>query len=199
MRRFVLGWKQLKHEKRLQAFIVNYADDLVICCRRQAEEALATMRDIMAKLKLTVKEKKTRVCRLPEEKFDFLGYTLGRGYWPKTGRAYMGTVPAKQRVQRIGAEISELTGRRQTPREAKTLVVDNRKLVGWANYFCRGPVSKAYRAVEEHTRRRLRQWLCAKHQVHGSGTMRYSDATLHEGLGWVRLTRRTASFPWATP
>jgi group II intron reverse transcriptase/maturase len=74
MRRFVLGWKQLKHEKRLQAFIVNYADDLVICCRRQAEEALATMRDMMLKLKLTVNEKKTRVCRLPEGKFDFLGY-----------------------------------------------------------------------------------------------------------------------------
>jgi group II intron reverse transcriptase/maturase len=76
MRRFVLGWKQLKHEQRLQAFIVNYADDLVICCRRQADEALAKMRDMMLKLKLTVNEKKTRVCRLPEEKFDFLGYSV---------------------------------------------------------------------------------------------------------------------------
>src|SRR5262250_2910199 len=83
MRRFVLGWKQRKHEKRLQAFIVNYADDLVICCRRQADEALATMRDMMLKLKLTVNEKKTRVCRLPEGKFDFLGYTFGRCYSPK--------------------------------------------------------------------------------------------------------------------
>ena len=26
MRRFVLGWKKLGHEKRLQAYIVNYAD-----------------------------------------------------------------------------------------------------------------------------------------------------------------------------
>ena len=33
MRRFVLGWKKLGHEKRLRAYIVNYADDLVICCR----------------------------------------------------------------------------------------------------------------------------------------------------------------------
>ena len=33
MRRFVLGWKQLGHEKRFQAYAVNYADDLVICCR----------------------------------------------------------------------------------------------------------------------------------------------------------------------
>jgi len=73
MRRFVLGWKKLGHEKRLAAHIVNYADDLVICCRGQAEEALAVMRDIMTKLKLTVNETKTRVCKLPEEKFDFLG------------------------------------------------------------------------------------------------------------------------------
>ena len=198
MRRFVLGWKQLKHEKRLQAFIVNYADDLVICCRRQADEALATMRDMMLKLKLTVNEKKTRVCRLPEGKFDFLGYTFGRCYSPKTGRAYIGTVPAKKRVQRICAAISELTGRSQTLRDPKTLVADlNRRLIGWANYFYLGPVSKAYRAVETHARRRLRQWLCAKHQVSGQGTGRYPDVTLHEGLGLVRLTRRTASFPWA--
>ena len=64
MRRFVLGWKQLGHEKHLRAHIVNYADDLVICCRGNAEEALTTMRGIMQKLKLTVNETKTRVCRL---------------------------------------------------------------------------------------------------------------------------------------
>jgi retron-type reverse transcriptase len=27
MRRFVLGWKKLGHEKRWKAYIVNYADD----------------------------------------------------------------------------------------------------------------------------------------------------------------------------
>jgi len=36
MRRFVLGWKKQGHEKRLGAYIVNYADDLVICCRGRA-------------------------------------------------------------------------------------------------------------------------------------------------------------------
>jgi retron-type reverse transcriptase len=36
MRRFVLGWKVLGHEKRLNAKIVNYADDFVICCRGTA-------------------------------------------------------------------------------------------------------------------------------------------------------------------
>ena len=48
------------------------------------------MRNIMSKLKLTVNDTKTRVCKLPEEKVDFLGYTFGRCYSPKTGRAYLG-------------------------------------------------------------------------------------------------------------
>jgi RNA-directed DNA polymerase len=36
------------------------------------------MRAIMGKLKLTVNEEKTRICKVPEGEFDFLGYTYGR-------------------------------------------------------------------------------------------------------------------------
>src|SRR5450432_3340028 len=199
MRRFVLGWKKLGHEKRLKAYIVNYADDLVICCRDKAAEALVTMRDMMIALRLTVNETKTRVCKLPEEKFDFLGYTFGRCYSPKTGRAYMGTVPSKKRVIRICEAISSETGRNKTLLDQETVVGTlNRMMTGWANYFCLGPVSKAYRAVERHARKRLRQWLCVKHKVSWPATKQYPEAALHDGLGLVRLTTRTRSFPWAT-
>jgi group II intron reverse transcriptase/maturase len=200
MRRFVLGWKKLGHEKRLRAYIVNYADDLVICCRGKAEEALGTMRDMMSKLKLTVNETKTRVCKLPEEKFDFLGYTFGRCYSPKTGRAYLGTTPSKKRIIRICRAISDETGRNKTLLDQPTVVTTlNRMMIGWANYFCLGPVSKAYRAVERHARKRLRQWLCAKHQLEWPATRQFPEAALHEVHGLVRLTTRTSSFPWATP
>ena len=199
MRRFVLGWKKLGHEKRLEARIVNYADDLVICCRGRAEEALARMRDIMIKLKLTVNETKTRVCRLPGEKFDFLGYTFGRCYSPKTGRAYISTIPSQKRVKRICETISELTGRDQTPLDQEIVVAKlNRVMIGWANYFCLGPVSKAYRAVNSHACKQLRRWLCAKHKVFGSGAGRFPEASLHQVLGLVCLSTRTNSFPWAT-
>ena len=198
MRRFVLGWKKPGHEKRLRAYIVNYADDLVICCRGHADEALATMRGIMQKLKLTVNETKTRVCKLPEEKFDFLGYTFGRCYSPKTGRAYLGTVPSKKRVIRICGAISSETGRNKILLDQQTVVGTlNRMMIGWANYFCLGPVSKAYRAVERHARKRLRQWLCAKHKLDRPATKQYPDADLHAVLGLVRLTTRTHSLPWA--
>jgi group II intron reverse transcriptase/maturase len=198
MRRFVLGWKKLGHEQRLKARIVNYADDLVICCRGTGAGALAAMRDMMGKLKLTVNESKTRVCRLPEEKFDFLGYTFGRCYSPQTGRAYLGTTPSKQRVRRVCTAVSQLTRRSMTLLDAETIVARlNRLTIGWTNYFCLGPVSKAYRSVERHARRRLRWWLCAKHKVQGAGTTRYPDDLLHDEFGLVRLTLRTASLPWA--
>src|SRR5690348_319648 len=80
MRRFVLGWKKLGFEQSLGTRLVTYADDLVILCRRgSAEKALHHLREIMGKLKLTVNEEKTRICRVPDGEFDFLGYTFGRG------------------------------------------------------------------------------------------------------------------------
>ena len=157
------------------------------------------MRDMMTKLKLTVNEKKTRVCKLPEEKFDFLGYSFGRCYSPKTGRAYLGTTPSKKRVQRICEAISEETRRSKTQLDRKTVVTTlNRMMIGWANYFCLGPVSKAYRAVERHARKRLRQWLCAKHHKHGAAIKQFPEASMHDKFGLVRLTTRTRSLPWAT-
>ena len=198
MRRFILGWKVLGHQQRLRARIVNYADDFVICCRGTADEAMHVMRTLMQRLKLTVNETKTRLCRLPSESFDFLGYRIGRCYSPKTGRAYLGTRPSPKKVQSLFRALSELTSRRRTLLDVETIVGQiNRKLVGWSNYFCLGPVSKAYAAVDAHVCRRLRQWLCAKHKVPGQGTSRFPDAYLYEELSLTQLRAKTRSFPWA--
>jgi hypothetical protein len=146
MRRFVLGWKRLGYERRLGAHIVSYADDLVICCKGSAEEALPAMPDIMTRLKLTVNERETHVCCIPEQHFDFLRYTLGRCYSTQTGRAYLGTRPSKKSVSRLLTKIHEQTARNRTWLPADGVVLGlNGTLHGWANYFQLGPVDKAYR------------------------------------------------------
>ena len=110
----------------------------------------------------------------------------------------MGTVPSKKRVIRICKAISEMTGRDQTLLDQATLVGKlNRTMIGWANYFCLGPVSKAYQAVDRHSCKRLRQWLCAKHKEAGSAPRKYSDVILNDRFGLVRLTERTRNFSWA--
>lgn len=80
MRRFILAWRKQGWEQKFAARIVTYADDFVILCRHKAAEAHDQMEAIMIKLKLTVNPQKTRVCRVPEDSFEFLGYTLGRCY-----------------------------------------------------------------------------------------------------------------------
>src|SRR5439155_27191984 len=116
----------------------------------------------------------------------------------RSGRAYIGTRPSKKKIAGMRQAISEMTGRRWLLLDAEERVgALNRMVVGWANYFCLGPVSQAYRSVHQHLRHRLRQWLCAKHKVKGGGSKQFSDQYLHDVLGLVCLPRLTANLPWA--
>jgi RNA-directed DNA polymerase len=63
------------------------ATRLVILTRQHAAEAAAVMRTRMAKLKLTVHDRKTRTCSVPDETFTFRGFTFGRQTSWRTGRA----------------------------------------------------------------------------------------------------------------
>jgi RNA-directed DNA polymerase len=198
MRRFIVGWKQLGYEQRLQAHIVNYADDFVICTRGRADEAMAAMRSMMTKLKLTVNEQKTRRCRLPEGTFTFLGYTFGRHYSRQTGGSYLGPRPALKKVRKLCREISEVTDRRTCLQDTLAKVRKlNQKLTGWANYFCLGPVVRVYEVVQKHVRRRLRRWLCCKHKLHTRAYSRFPNAFLHDTLGLVQLGAKQRRMLWA--
>jgi RNA-directed DNA polymerase len=199
MRRFIVGWKRSGHERRLGAYIVNYADDIVICCKAgRAPDALMTMRRIMGHLKLMVNEDKTRLCRIPEGQFDFLGYSFGRRYSPKTGRAYIGAWPSKKSVQRMTAAIHEQTTRNMGLIDAEEMVKRlNQMLRGWANYFMLGPITPAYRHLNKYTTSRLRRWLCRKHKMRSGRYTHLSDKHLHESMGLVCLERLPQRLPWA--
>ena len=156
------------------------------------------MRKMMNKLKLTVNEEKTHLCQIPQERFDFLGYTFGRCYSRKNGRAYIGTKPSSKSIKRMVDSVSEVTDRRKGWLPAEEVVSRlNRKLTGWANYFCLGPVSFAYHLIDAHVQERLRRWLCKKHQIAGTGTSRFPAQYLYEELGLVKLAPRTHDLPWA--
>jgi RNA-directed DNA polymerase len=193
-RRFILAWKRFGHERRLQAHVVNYADDLVICCRPgKGQQAMAVFRALMTRLGLTVNERKTRLVKLPEESFDFLGYTVGR-FHGKEGRAYVGTRPSKKAVRNLLLRIHEETSCRwngQSPPERISEI--NPVLRGWCGYFNQGPVTSVYRLIRRYTERRLRRWLMRRQQRGGTGYKQYPDAYLYETLGLYELPNSRAA------
>ena len=60
------------------------------------------------------------MCQIPQERFDFLGYTFGGCYSRKDGHAYIGTRPSKKSIKRMVASISEVTDRWFNWRLART-------------------------------------------------------------------------------
>ena len=169
------------------------ATRLVILCKPgNGPQVMEQMRALMARLGLTVNEKKTRMVRIPEEHFDFLGYTIGR-FFGKGGRAYLGTRPSKKSIgsllERIHDETSSVKNW-MTP--ASRIERLNYLLRGWAGYFNQGPVVRIYDAIQRYTERRLRRWLIRRRGMRGTGYRQYPDAFLYETLGLVRLPRTRA-------
>jgi group II intron reverse transcriptase/maturase len=197
-RRFLLAWHGHGHQDHFDAYVVNYADDFVICCRPgNAATALARMSVLMTRLGLEVNTAKTRIARLPEESFDFLGYTVGR-FFGKDGRPYIGTRPSKKAVKSLLRRIHARTSPQWHADEPESTVARiSSMLRGWCGYFDQGPVMDIYELVRAYTDRRIRRWLMRRAGRRGAGFRQIPNEYLYETLGLYNIPRRRADLPRA--
>ena len=187
MNRMLKGWRQSRRGEQFRARIVNDADDFVILSRGKAKEALEWTRGVLERLELTLNEKKTSVRNAREERFDFLGYTFGPHYSPRTGREYIGHSPSKKSVSRIKTKVGDLLVPGNMDPWEKVCERLNQILKGWRTYFGCGATSKAYRAVDEHVYDKVRHFLRRRHKVSSQGTHQFPEERVFGSMGVVRL------------
>ena len=171
---------------------------LLILGKSDAKKMFAAVVYLMGRLKLPINVQKSRCLRCPEEPLRFLGYRIGRNYRPRGRGAYIGTRPSKASVQSLCRKISDQTAARYGWMDIEQMTRRlNRLLTGWANYFCLGQVSPAYKAIDQHAHKRLRRWFYRKHKVKSRGYVHLPCERLYDEYGLIRLAPTTKNLPWA--
>ena len=153
----------------------------------------------MGKLKLTVNEEKTRICKVPEGEFDFLGFTFGRMYSRTTGQARLALRPSKKSIKRMVDKVHALTARSKTWQETTTLAGELNcgvsrvgQLTSVSGLSQPEPIARSI----ADTAVRLRRWLRFKHKTRRSkGGKSYPTPSTS-----TRPSEARASDPaWARP
>jgi RNA-directed DNA polymerase len=183
MHRYIKAFRKHGLDQKYGALLVNYADDFVILCRHGAQEVLATTRRWFASIGLTLNEEKTKLRNARCESFDFLGYTFGPMYSPRTGGRYNGARPSKRAITSIKEAIRKrLRNGNQAP-WSEVVGALNRTLRGWLAYFSYGSLAKARRNVQAHLYQTVRCFLRRRHKVAGSGYRRFPETKVFGELG----------------
>ena len=168
------------------ARIVNYADDFVVVCRKNATEVLEKVKSWLTVMKLDLNPTKTSVKKAWKESFVFLGYELGPQRYYGTQRWYLGLRPSKKAMGQFREKVGRLLKRgRSTPWEVIQGEL-NATLKGWMQYFNRGSSQQRYNQLDRYVSGRVRNLMRRRHRL-PSGTARFDYKEVHQDLGVVDL------------
>jgi group II intron reverse transcriptase/maturase len=156
---------------------VRYADDFVVLCRsrKEAEQALAYVKEVLEELKLSLHETKTRLTDFWDG-FEFLGFHFRRYHLGIGSKA----------ISRFKDKVRTHT-RRQQGRNVDAVLGDlNPVLRGWARYFGIGEVTQLMTLLDSWIRMRLRAFR-SKRKCHNDN-WRFPNSCLEE---WGLLSLQT--------
>jgi group II intron reverse transcriptase/maturase len=184
-------WERNNLQQRLGARIVRYADDIVILCRRcKSDKAMAVLRQLLERLKLTLNEAKTKVVNAFDGKFNFLGFTIRMGKGRKTGNYYANVQPSKKAEQTIKDRITGLTTRGRTIMPLERVVNEvNTTVRGWVGYFHYRNCSQTLVRIRNHLEQRLTIHLRKRHKIRGRNASyaKFPSRSLYEKYGLYKV------------
>jgi RNA-directed DNA polymerase len=137
--------------------LVRYADDFVLLTPRRPDRVLAWLRELMARLGLTLHPEKTRVLDARRDTFVFLGHTHR---W-RFDRLYLDIAPKAMR--RIRDELRQKTRRTGVSREA--LIADLNPYIRGARQYFRRVRRRTLGKLDRFVDVRLARWWARKHNA----------------------------------
>jgi RNA-directed DNA polymerase len=188
MNRYLKAFRKHGLNNKHGAVLVNYADDLVVLCRRGARQVLDVTRRWMTRIGLELNEQKTCLRNARVETFDFLGYTFGPRYSPRNGRRYLTARPSKKALTRLKENVRRQLHHGNKAAEEEVVKALNRSLRGWAGYFCFGELAKVRRAVDNYVYDHVRGFLRRRKQAPGRAVRRFPRDWVFGKFGVLSLS-----------
>jgi len=183
-------WQRHELERRIGARLVRYADDAVILCRGDPEDAMTVLSRVLERLELQLNRQKTHVVDARNQRFDFLGFSIGWRVSRYSGKGYPHVEPSRRSEQRIKTRIKELTARRRTPVPLPIMTDEvNQVLRGWSGYFHYRNCSTVFGRLKSHVEERMRTQLRRRHKIpsRAQGYIRFPTAHLYDHLGLFKV------------
>jgi len=166
--------------------LVRYADDFVIICgtEREAREALQKVEQIMTRLKLTLHPTKTRIVKMDQEGFDFLGFHFLKCYSNNSHKLVPYMWPSQKAMKSVRKKIHEITDRKWLCKTLQEIIKFlNPVIRGWRNYFRVGNSTKKLDQLDQYVWHQLWRWMRARKGSRGHWNERVFDAIMaHSGL-----------------
>jgi RNA-directed DNA polymerase len=157
--RYQIG-KYVDGVARTSPTLTRYADDLVVCChtRQQAEQVKAKLAAWLAPRGLAFNEAKTRIVRLDEEGFAFLGFHLRR--YPNGKLLIKPSVTAIKRIRkRLAREFRALRGANVVAVLTKITPI----VRGWVAYYRTVVSSRVFNTLTTYLWKLTYKWACWSH------------------------------------
>jgi group II intron reverse transcriptase/maturase len=179
--------------------LTRYADDFVIICRtkRDAENALQTVKQIMDILKLTLHSTKTRVVDMGQEGFDFLGFHFHKKKSKKSNKLLPYIWASPKAMMSVRSKIHFITERMRLSNSLTEVIKFlNQVIRGWRNYFRIGNCALKFQQLDRFVRYRLEQWVRAKLGSRGHwNELAFRAMMTEHGLEYFYLTGVGAARP----
>jgi group II intron reverse transcriptase/maturase len=153
-------WVRRGRERR--AHLVRFADDMVVCCERDAEGELAHLQQVLGRMDLRINPEKTRVVSA-REGFDFLGHRI-RYERSRTGKRVCYQWPNPRAQQRLRDRWREILRTHWNARADTVIPLLNPVTRGWGAYFRRSNAGPTFHALDHVLYTMLTRWHHRQHR-----------------------------------